>query len=429
MSHAAVSASESASPKPLNLALVVERYDPFAGGAERSAAQIAEELVRRGHRVTVIAATAGWDFDPGALTIHAYARRRSASAVRLLGFHRWAKRQLEAGQFDTALSVTMAVPAPVVQPRAGTVRETLERLVARRRTSFDRGLKRVALALNAKQQAFLAIERRVLADPAVQRVIGVSRYVVDELHRHYGLASPRVQLIPNAAVMPPADDEQRRQWRRSLRAGFGIDEDATVHLFAAEDPQRKGFDTLLRAMRRLVDDGQDKAPVVLLVGKIGYGEQKAVADAGLTDYVRYVGPTRQMPAVYAASDVTVLPTYYDPASKVVIESLMMGVPAISTGYNGASDFIRPEGRDTRGRVIADPADDQALATAMSELGDPAVREQCRAAMAGLADELSMARHVDQLERLLAETARPGTAAANPTEPADAPPPKADAHSP
>ena len=34
--------------------------------------------------------------------------------------------------------------------------------------------------------------------------------------------------------------------------------------------------------------------------------------------MRLIGPTRQMAELYCAADVTVLPTYYDPSSKVVI---------------------------------------------------------------------------------------------------------------
>ncbi|NBC10940.1 MAG: hypothetical protein GVY24_04285, partial [Planctomycetes bacterium] len=91
----------------------------------------------------------------------------------------------------------------------------------------------------------------------------------------------------------------------------------------------------------------------------------------------------------------------DPSSKVVIESLMMGVPAISSGRNGASDFILPEEGPARGRVVDDPADVTGLADAMAELCDPAARTACIEAIApDLAEQLSMARHVDRLEGVL-----------------------------
>ena len=112
---------------------------------------------------------------------------------------------------------------------------------------------------------------------------------------------------------------------------------------------------LLHAAKRLVDQGGE--PTLLLAGKIVMAGKDLATKLGIRDRVRIVGSTNQMAELYAAADVTVLPTFYDPSSKVVIESLMMGVPAISTSYNGASEFIRGEsdGRP-RGRVIDDPAD-------------------------------------------------------------------------
>ena len=45
-------------PQPMRLAVVIERYDPDAGGAEKSTAQIVDALLERGHHVTLIAGSA-----------------------------------------------------------------------------------------------------------------------------------------------------------------------------------------------------------------------------------------------------------------------------------------------------------------------------------------------------------------------------------
>src|SRR5205814_1796549 len=103
----------------------------------------------------------------------------------------------------------------------------------------------------------------------------------------------------------------------------------------------KGIDPLLRAARVLKDRG--RRFTLLLAGSMAFSQQELAERYGVRDVVRIVGPTNRLADLYCAADVTVLPTYYDPASKVVIESLMMGVPAISTAYNGASDLIRPPG--------------------------------------------------------------------------------------
>jgi UDP-glucose:(heptosyl)LPS alpha-1,3-glucosyltransferase len=385
----------------MKIAIAIESFDPHAGGLERSTAQIAQELAGRGHTVTVLA---GGCRDTGSLpgvTIHAMARRKRSSAVRLFRLHRWVRQQLEDGGFDATLSMTTAVPAAVLQPRGGTVRETLQRNIAMRPTAIARGAKRLGLLLSPKHQLLLRLERRALNDPRLVKVAAVSRYVTEQLQRHYSLAHEKIELIPNAAVMPRVSDEQRAAWRKRIRESFGIPDDVTVYLFAAVNPRLKGFEPLMRALALLKDRG-DPA-VVLLAGDFWHHHNRYAARLGVRDRVRFVRHTRRIQALYAAADVTVHPTFYDPASKVVIESLMMGVPAISTAYNGASDLIGPAGKPSRGRVIQNPADPKALADAMRALADPAMRAKCRQAAAGLDGVLCMSAHVDRLEGLLRES--------------------------
>ncbi|MEM8781546.1 MAG: glycosyltransferase family 4 protein [Planctomycetota bacterium] len=392
----------------MRLAVVIERYNPQAGGAEKSTAQIVEQLVQRGHDVTLIAGACKPDHDPPGARVLRLKQRKSSSPMRLWRFARWARAQLAELRPDASLSITMAVPASVVQPRGGTVRETLDRNVALRPTVWKQRKKRFDNAMHPKQRLLLHLERRTLADPAVYAVACVSGYVADQLRRHYAFPAERCVVIPNASVMPALTDAEQAERRAQIRRGFGVADDATVFVFAAQNPRLKGIDTLLPALRSVIDGGAVADPVLLLAGAYDFGVQQRVADLGLRDRVRLLGQTSDMAGLFAAGDVTVLPSWYDPSSKVVLESLMMGVPAITTAFNGAGDHLGPTEHDpntpVRGRVIADPGDAAALARAMIELADPAERARCAANCAGLADRLSMARHVDALEALLREAA-------------------------
>lgn len=389
----------------MRVAVVIESFNPAAGGNERSTDQIVRELVTRGHEVTLITGACPEHARPEGVDVRAMGTRKSSSVFRLMRFIRWANRELEQGAFDTSLSVTMAVPAKVMQPRGGTVRETLQRNIAMRGGGWKSQRKRIEVQFDPKQQLLLAMERRTLNSEAVYRVVALSQYVVGQLELHYGFPAERTVVIPNAAVMPDADAAQRTAWRTALRQAYRIDESDVVYLFAAQNPSLKGLPTLLRALPRVLESGVPA--VALLAGGIGFGDHESVARVGLRDAVRIIGPTRQMPALFAASDVTVLPSWYDPSSKVVLESLMMGTPAISTTYNGASDHLEPGDGPPRGCVIDDPSDDVQLAEAMQRLADPAFRAACSAACDGLADQLSMRRHVDALEAVLYESAQAG----------------------
>ena len=383
----------------MKLAVLIEYYHPHGGGAERSTSQIVRELARRGHEVTILAGYSPSETETDGVTIERFSAQGPKSWLWVAGFSRWARQRLLTGQFDSSLSVTSIIPAALIQPRSGTVQETQHRNIAMRSHPMKRLCKKLLLGLSVKQQLLRALERRALSDPIVQWFVPGSRYVAQQLQTHHGIDASRIRVITNAAEMPRVNDEQRHKWREEIRTGFNISNESTVFLFAAYNPRLKGIEPLLHAARRLADQGIDFT--LLLAGRIGYAQQHMAADLRIRDRVRIVATTDQMVQLYAAADVTVHPTFYDPASKVVIESLMMGTPAISTAFNGASDLIL-DGDAQRGRVIADPTDIAALTKAMVDLTDPVQRQACKYAMRGEADRLSVQKHVDSLEQLLSE---------------------------
>lgn len=346
---------------------------------------------------------------------------RTRSAWGLLRFSWWARRQLKRGGYDASLSVTLAVPAMVLQPRGGTVRETLARNIARRKPGFSRWAKELSLAVNPKQLTLLLLEHRTLNSHRVRKIVAISRYVSEQLFSHYTIASKRVEVIPNAASVKAMPPEVRAEMRKRVRGALGLRESDVVFLFAAMNPGLKGLSPLLNAMHEVFIRRPEARLIV--AGCLPQKLMRRTHRGVLKDVVRFVGPSREMDALYAASDVTVLPTYYDPASKVVIESLLHGIPAISTSFNGASQWITdptgeladvPPGSEKQvaelmsrqaGRVIDSPDNAAALSAAMIALCDAEERAKCSAAAAGLDQRLSMDVHVDRLEKAMEEAGK------------------------
>lgn len=388
----------------MKIALVIEKFDPHGGGAERSTAQIAHELRQAGHDVTIIAGAVGTPESIAGFNVHTLNMQGRFGAIKLSRFVKWARKQLQQGGYDASLSVTTTVPASVVQPRSGTLKETFARNVAIRTNPLARLFKKLTLLVSPKHQMLLALERKTLRDPLVKRFAAISGYVRNQLVEGYGIDASRISIIPNAAAMPKVSAEQRQAWREEVRKGFSVPDDALVFAYAALNPRLKGAHTLISAAAILKKRGLQNF-VILMAGSMGYRQQQQAAKLDVRDCIRFIGATRHMDRLYCASDVTVLPTYYDPSSKVVIESLMLGVPAISTKFNGASDMILPGEGIIRGRVIADPGNAEELANAMQQLADPAARAQCASMSQGLSDSLSMATHVQRLTRLFEDASR------------------------
>tara|TARA_Y100000589_G_scaffold259557_1_gene249140 strand:- start:4571 stop:5734 length:1164 start_codon:yes stop_codon:yes gene_type:complete len=380
----------------MKLALVIEKYDPSGGGAERSTRQIAQELASRGNQVTVLCAQCPIDVD-GAIQIALMPKSGKLTAGRLTRFSNWVQTQLMDGGFDASISMTTAVPGTILQPRSGTAIETMQRNLAIYPTS-SRKIKQVFNLLSPKKRTLLKLERQTLANPMVRHIAANSSYVARQLSEHYAFDADRVTVIPNAATLPDFTVDERQTWRTQVREGYRIAEDQTVFVFAAMNPMLKGLTPLMIAFARLV--AAEMPVVLMLAGKYKKQYVDQADSLGIRDKVRFVGPTNEMVKLYAAGDVLVHPTFYDPSSKVVIEALMMGIPAISTSYNGASDMIVSEDGSSRGRVIQNPSDTNALAEAMIQLVDAETRKACSEASVGLAESLSMKVHVDRLIKLV-----------------------------
>jgi len=398
----------------MRIAIAIEKFDPAAGGNERSTEQIARRLIERGHEVTIFTARGRPDVLPTGRVI-ASDGIDPKYAVGLLAFRRWATRRMDAGQFDVTMSVGMAVPAHIVQPRQGTARQNIQRKIDRKRGELRKALTWMQIFTRPKLLTWWACERRTLSDPRVKKVAAISQYVADQFFHYYTLPSRRLAMIHNAAEVPAMKPAHRQQLREHTRKALNVEPSDVLFFFAAMNPKLKGIDALLEATRQVYP--QQPRVKVALAGSLPRPPASQVDDA-----LRWVGPTRQVHAMYAAADVTVLPTWYDPSSKVVLESLLHGVPAISTLHNGASQWIYdPAGERAipspfeysgdnplimgqAGRIIRSPRDVDALAEAMLQLCDDEVRAECSEATQGLPQRIDMDRHVDQLEALMRELA-------------------------
>ena len=388
----------------MRIAIAAEHFDPSGGGAERSTDQIARELAARGHEVTILSGYGVESDDDSGVRVRLCPGGKPRTALGLVRFSAWVERALREGKFDASLSITTAAAADVVQPRSGMVREFQLRNVARRRSAAGRVVKRAALMASPKQRALRVLEARTMRCGRVRRFVAISDYVRRQMMTHYGVAEDRIVVIPNAVELPEWTDSEKSALRGRLRREMEIGEGTTAFLFVSHNPALKGFGSLMAAFGGLVERGADVA--LLVVGCWSYRLERHAQRAMVRERVRFVGKTGEVGPLYCAADVCVLPSYFDPSSKVVLEALAMGLPAITSRYNGASDQVMPCDGVPRGRVVDEPDDVEALARAMAELTAPDERRRCAAAAAGLGEELSMRRHVDGLEGVLGDCRLP-----------------------
>lgn len=373
----------------MKIALVIERMDPRRGGRETSLAQMACELARRGHAVTVLCRSGAWS--DGNVVVRPLKSGGLSRLGRLRRFVAAAQEHILSTPYDI-VHATLPLPgANVYQPRGGTIPAQLAASL-RRRSVLLRPLVHLTRPLNRSRRFLGRLERQVVADPSVL-CLAVSGMVVEEFARYYG-RTEHVRVVFNGVQVPQVDTGQAAAWRQETRSRLGVGQDHAVFLTVATNFALKGVAETIESFARWYHRPRRRAEArLVIVGRAlveSYYRHAALRDVGSA--VVFEPPTDDIFRWYAAADACVLLSWYDPCSRVVLEATRWGIPSITTAFNGAADVLRRGA----GHVVPSPRAKAAIVAAMDELADPARRAPFVAACRGLAAELSMSRHVDQL---------------------------------
>jgi len=383
----------------MRIALVIERFDAAGGGRERSTAQIAAGLARRGHDVTVLCQRGRAPEPP--VRLRELGRRGATRARRLRNFAEDVRAAAKDGRFDV-VHATLPVPGcDVYQPRGGTVPAQAAASL-RRRGPVGRLLARAAAPLNAHRAAMAELETEVVADPRVL-LLAVSEMVAEEFAAHYGRREG-VRVVYNGVDVPDPDDPRRADWRQELRFRLGVGQGDPVFLTVATNFELKGVqETIVAFARWVASRGDDTGARLVVVGRDapeGYERIAGLRNVGRM--VHFVGPTEEVFRYYAAADACVLLSWYDACSRVCLEAARWGIPSITTVFNGAAEVLA----SGAGIVVPSPRDARAVAAGLDELADPSRRAERSRKCLAAGVRLGMDRHVEELLAAYAQARAP-----------------------
>jgi glycosyltransferase involved in cell wall biosynthesis len=191
----------------------------------------------------------------------------------------------------------------------------------------------------------------------------VSRYV--ELHRG---SADRVYVAPQAVDVDhfgaPVSEEDRRAARRQA----GAKDDGLLVLFCGRLETEKGLEVLFEAWQRA---NLGEAATLALAG-----DGRLANAAGAVPATRLLGvvPPGDLPALYAAADLLVLPsirtaTFTEPWGLVVNEAMLQRTPVIASDAVGAA--VGGLVRDGRNGFVFPAGNAEELASRLAHLAaDP-----------------------------------------------------------
>jgi glycosyltransferase involved in cell wall biosynthesis len=195
--------------------------------------------------------------------------------------------------------------------------------------------------------------------PLMDRLIVVSKAIERKIDDE-GRAGAPVDLIYNGVDLERYNHQQPCC---TLHEDYSIPEDAPIVGVVARLEAEKGHRTLVEAW---VDVAKSVPKAWLLI--IGEGSERDALEAqaealGVSERIVFTGRREDVPAVTAALDVAVLPSYREAQGLSVLEAMALNRPVVASNVGGIPEMIE----DGATGLLVPPGDSQALAAAIVRL--------------------------------------------------------------
>jgi glycosyltransferase involved in cell wall biosynthesis len=226
-----------------------------------------------------------------------------------------------------------------------------------------------------RRAVWAPLERRVARRATVTLCVSA-----DLAERVCALGGRDVRVAPVGARRPAEAVRPRAEVRAAVRAALGAADDRPLLVAAGRLTGQKGYDLLLDAAERW--DVRTPRPRTVVAGD-GPLRAALVEDAeGRGVDVTFVGPRDDVPDLFAAADVVVLPSRWEGSPLSAHEALFSGTPLVATAVGGLPALL-----GGGAALLTPPGDARAFAAAVLRLlDDPAYAAHLAAAGRGRADE-------------------------------------------
>ncbi|WP_088243020.1 glycosyltransferase family 4 protein [Calothrix rhizosoleniae] len=165
--------------------------------------------------------------------------------------------------------------------------------------------------------------------------------------------------------------------RQEARAQLGIDPQTKLVLYVGRFDPRKGIETLVRAIGKSQLRQSENMQLIIGGGsRPGHSDgkerdriEKIVGELGMGEMTQFPGRLSQeiLPTYYAAADVCVVPSHYEPFGLVAIEAMASRTPVVASDVGGLQFTVVNEETG----LLAPPKDADAFAVAIDRiLSDP-----------------------------------------------------------
>lgn len=371
-----------ADTRKLKIVFVRRGYSP-SGGAESYLKRLTHGIVVLGHEAQLVA-TDDWpasDWSFGSIN-----RVEADSAI---GFANELEKLRPQLGCDVLMSLERIWRCDVYRAGDGVHQAWLNR-----RRKFEMPLQRFVRGVNRKHRDILQLEESLFAKGAAGRVIANSEMVKKEIVDIYRYPADKVDIVRNGVPLDQFRFDPAT--REKSRADLKLKPDEIALLFAGSGWERKGLRFAIEAMELC----RDRKLRLMVAGRgdaRGYKPKRFFTE----EPVRFLGEVADLRPIYAAADIFILPSIYDPFSNACLEALASGLPVVTTRDNGFSEIIE---NGVHGSVVDLPNNVSGLRDAIRFWLDELRRSSARSKVTELAAQFGISKNVEQTLTILVQAA-------------------------
>ncbi|MEO1999112.1 MAG: glycosyltransferase family 4 protein [Planctomycetaceae bacterium] len=312
----------------MKIALVKRKYSLRSGGSERYCVNLARNLTRRGHAVTVIGQHIDDDLH-GEVHFEKVRVNRLTSSTRNRSFAENAGAAALGGNHDIVYGLGRAYGLDAVR-----VTERLQSHWVK--VHYQRPLRQFWEQRNPRQRTLINLEQQIYQSQNVRRIVTQSQLDRTLLERYYSIPSEKIRTIYNGVDTDTFHPDVRHA-ATEVRAEWHLSHDQPLLVFASMDFEGKGLRSIIEALSQ----SRDTDSRLLVLGQGPIRRFQRIADAwGVGHRVLFGGRRSDIQRYYGAADLFLLPTVYEPFPNVNLEAMACGLPPLTTQTAGGADIIR-----------------------------------------------------------------------------------------
>ncbi|MBN1805379.1 MAG: glycosyltransferase family 4 protein [Sedimentisphaerales bacterium] len=345
----------------MKIAIIIERENTALGGAERSIFELAAALSGFGIKVHILAAKGQTE----AKNIHILCQDKPGRRTSYKVFEDALKKHLSENQYHLIHSVLPFDFTDVYQPRGGAYAESILRNAASYQNKLFEYYKKLTAFVNYRRSILLRAERKLASDSNGPVIAALSGYVAEQFKQHYNTNAERIVVIHNGVKTDKHIDKQETDRLRTqilTKLNLKETDNPVLFLFAANNFRLKGLSVLIEAMAAAENYETERQSYLIVAGKDhAYKYLRIARRHNIHKKIFFLGQVKHIENALSVTDVAVLPTFYDPSSRFILEATAAHNPVITTRFNGATDLLTD---NRHGKIIDKPEDVSGLTEAI-----------------------------------------------------------------